>query len=81
MVQVWCRSSANGWRRRYREHVARNASELPDDPAIVVTNPDDDCSADAFRAFLDELLAGPEPTLDSIAAATALRELRADTEA
>jgi hypothetical protein len=57
--------------------VARHASELPDDPAIVVTNPDEDCSPAAFRILIDELLAGPEPELESISAAEALRELRA----
>jgi hypothetical protein len=47
----------------------------------VVTNPDEDCSPEAFRALLEELLAGPEPELDSIEAAEALRELRVDTGA
>ena len=61
--------------------MARNASELPSDPVIVVTNPDEDCSPDAFRAFIDDLLAGPEPELDSIRATEALRELRVDSEA
>ncbi len=35
-----------------------NASETPNDPVIVVTNPDDDVSPAAFRALLDDLLAG-----------------------
>ncbi len=61
--------------------VARNASDLPADPVIVVTNPGEDCSSDAFRAFIDELLAGPEPELDSIGATEALRELRVDAGA
>jgi hypothetical protein len=61
--------------------VARNVSDLPSDPTIVVTNPDDDCSPDAFRVLLDELLEGPAPALDSIGAAAALRELRADAGA
>lgn len=56
-----------------------NASILPNDPIIVVTNPDEDCSAEAFRALLDELLAGPEPELESINAAEALHELRVDS--
>jgi hypothetical protein len=47
----------------------------------VVTNPDEDCSPEAFRALLEELLAGPEPELDSIEAAEALRELRVDAGA
>jgi hypothetical protein len=61
--------------------VVRSASDLPADPVIVVTNPDEDASADAFRAFIDELLAGPEPELDTIGATEALRELRVDTDA
>ena len=61
--------------------MARDAADLPPDPIIVVTNPDEDCSAEAFHAFIDELLAGPEPELDSIGAAEALRELRVDSGA
>jgi hypothetical protein len=57
----------------------------PDDPppgsAVVVTNPDEDCSPAAFHALLDGLLAGPEPELESLGAAEALRELHADSEA
>ena len=51
---------------------------------IVVTNPDEDCSPEAFRAFralIDELLAEAEPVLESISAADALRELRVDAGA
>ncbi|MGH2704489.1 MAG: hypothetical protein ACRDJ4_05155 [Actinomycetota bacterium] len=40
----------------------------------MVTNPDEDCSPEAFRTFIDDLLAGPEPELDSIGAAEALHE-------
>ena len=61
--------------------MVRSASELPSDPVIVVTNPDDDCSPDSFRSFIDDLLGGPEPELDSIRAAEALRELRVDSGA
>jgi hypothetical protein len=46
---------------------------------VVVTNPDEDCSPEAFRALIDELLAGPEPDLETIDAAAALHELRTDT--
>jgi hypothetical protein len=35
----------------------------------------------SFRAFIDDLLTGPDPDLDSIDAAEALRELRADASA
>lgn len=61
--------------------MARDASDLPTDPVIVVTNLDEDRSPNAFRAFIDELLAGPEPELDSIGAAEAIRELRVDADA
>lgn len=61
--------------------MARHASEFPADPVIVVTNPEEDCSPDAFRAFIDELLAGPEPELDELGAAEALGELRVDADA
>jgi hypothetical protein len=61
--------------------VARHASDLPADPVIVVTNPDEDCSSEAFRAFIDEILAGPEPELEDIGAAEVLRELRVDADA
>lgn len=54
----------------------RRASDLPDDPIIVVTNPDEDCSPAAFRTMLDDLLGTPELELESIAAAEALRHLR-----
>ena len=60
--------------------VARHASDLPADPVIVVTNPDEDCSPEAFRTLIDETLAGPEPEIDNIGAAEALRELRLDAE-
>jgi hypothetical protein len=46
---------------------------------VVVISPDD-ASPEAFRAFVDELLAGPEPELETIGAAEALRELRADAK-
>ena len=53
---------------------------MPADPAVVVTNPDEDCSPDAFRAVIDEILSGAEPVLDDIGAAEALRELRVDAD-
>ena len=61
--------------------MAPRPAHLPPGSVVVVTNPDEDCSPEAFRAFLDELLSGPEPELDSIDAAEALHELRVDTEA
>ena len=62
---------------RYAGGMARGA----DDPAVVVTNPDEDCSSASFRAFIDELLAGPDPEIESVDAAEALRLLRVDAEA
>ncbi|MDA8313229.1 MAG: hypothetical protein M0Z46_21955 [Actinomycetota bacterium] len=59
----------------------RRPVDLPPGSAVVVTNPDEDCSPEAFRAFFDELLAGPEPELDSLDAAQAVRELRDDATA
>ncbi|MGB9184310.1 MAG: hypothetical protein WCB67_09600 [Solirubrobacteraceae bacterium] len=41
--------------------------------------PDEDCSPEAFRAFVDELLA--EPEIESLDAAVALRALRVDANA
>lgn len=58
--------------------VARHAEDLPNDPAVVVTNPEEDCSAEAFAVFIDDLLAGPEPELVSLGAVEALRDLRVD---
>jgi hypothetical protein len=58
--------------------MARRAAELPSDPAVVVTNPDEDASPESFRAFIDELLSGPEPELESVDAVAALRILRVD---
>jgi hypothetical protein len=56
-------------------------ANLPDGSAVVLTNPDEDASPKAFRMFIDELLAGPEPELESIDAAAALRALRVDAHA
>ncbi len=59
--------------------VARHVSDSHDS-VIVVTNPDEDRSPQAFRVLVDELLAGPEPGLESIGATSALRELRVDSD-
>jgi hypothetical protein len=72
------RSGSSG---RYDGGMANQRNDLPPGSAVVVTNPDEDCSPAAFHAFLDELLAGPEPELESLDAAAALRELRVDAEA
>lgn len=55
--------------------MARRADDLG--PAIVVVNPDEDCSAAAGRDVIDEVLASPvEPFPESLHAAEILRELR-----
>ncbi|MGI8411041.1 MAG: hypothetical protein ACR2LV_00725 [Solirubrobacteraceae bacterium] len=59
----------------------RLPADVPPDSAVVITNPDEDCSPEAFRAFLDDLLHGPEPEVDSVDASRALRALRADAAA
>jgi hypothetical protein len=56
-------------------------ADLPPGSPVVLTNPDEDASPEAFRAFIDELLAGPEPELESVHAAEALRALRVDAQA
>lgn len=61
--------------------MAHRPDNLPPGSVVVITNPDEDCSPEAFRAVLDELLTGPEPELDNIDAAEALHELRVDSEA
>jgi hypothetical protein len=54
---------------------------MPNDPIVVRTNPDEDCSPKAFRIMIDELLAGPEPEIETINAVEALREMRVDSNA
>jgi hypothetical protein len=63
------------------EPVPRVPADPPPNSTVVLTNPDEDCSPAAFRAFLDELLEMPVPELDSLHAAEALRELRIDAKA
>ena len=66
---------------RYDGSMANRPNDLPPGSTVVVTNPAEDCSPAAFHVFLDDLLAGPEPELESLGAAEALRELRVDAEA
>jgi hypothetical protein len=66
---------------RYDQSMPRLPADLPPESAVMLTNPDEDCSADAFRAFLDELLDGPEPELNSVDAVDAVRALRVDAQA
>ena len=60
--------------------MARQAGDFPDDPAVVVTNPDDDVTADAVRAWLDHRQVG-EPTKPGVRAADTLAKLRSLGEA
>jgi hypothetical protein len=60
--------------------MARHAADLPDDPAVVVTNPDDEVTADTFRAWLNHRQQG-EPTEPGVRAADTLAEVRALGEA
>jgi hypothetical protein len=60
--------------------MAHRAGDLSHGPRVVLVNPDEDCSPAAFRMLLDELLARPEPALDSVGAAAVLEELRAEHE-
>jgi hypothetical protein len=61
--------------------MANRLNDLPPGSPVVVTNPYEDCSPAALHAFLDDLLAGPEPELESLGTAETLRELRVDAEA
>jgi hypothetical protein len=61
--------------------MVRGAEDLPKRRTVVVTNPDEDCSSASFRAFMDELLAGADPEIESVDAAEAFRLLRVDAEA
>ena len=58
--------------------MAGRAEDLPS--RVVLANPDEDCSSAAFRAMLDEIAAGPEPTIESLDAGELLAELREDAE-
>ena len=60
--------------------VASRASDLPSDPAVVVTNPDDDVTAETFEAWLDHRQAS-EPTSPAVRAADTLAEVRTLDEA
>jgi hypothetical protein len=66
---------------RYDQAMSGVPADLPPGSAVVLTNPDEDASPEAFRAFIDELLAGPEPELESVDGAAALRALRVDAQA
>jgi hypothetical protein len=56
-----------------------NRPDVPSDPAVVVLNPDDDITPDAFAAWLDRRQAG-EPVNPGVRAADTLAEVRAAGE-
>lgn len=60
--------------------MASSASELPAGPAVVVVNPEDDVTAEAFRAWLDHRQQG-DPVDPGARAADTLAELRSAGEA
>jgi hypothetical protein len=65
----------------YHLGMSSHSADVPPETGVVLTNPDEDCSPDAFHALLDEVLAGPEPELESVGAVEALDELRVDARA
>jgi hypothetical protein len=60
--------------------VVRPAADFPSDPAVVVINPDDEVTPEAFTAWLDRRQAG-EPIDPGVSAAQTLAEARAAGEA
>jgi hypothetical protein len=61
--------------------MAKRADDFSAAPKVVLLNPDEDTSPEAFRVLVDELLAGPEPTLASLGAAEVLEQVRVEHEA
>ena len=59
--------------------MARAADEFSEHPAVVLINPDDDVTPEAFRAWLDQLQSG-DPVELSVSAAETLAEARAAGE-
>ena len=58
--------------------MVRRVEDLPD-PAVVVVNPDDEVTPEAFREWLDQLQSG-EPLHLGVTAAQTLAEARAAGE-
>jgi len=52
---------------------------MPADPVVIEIEPEKYSQAE-FRAFVERMLARPEPVLESLGAAEALREIRADAD-
>ena len=67
-----------GTERRTVMVVVSRAEDLPD-PAVVVVNPDDEVTSEAFREWLDRLQSG-EPIHLGVTAAQTLAEARAAGE-
>jgi hypothetical protein len=59
--------------------VVRPAADIPSDPAVVVINPDDEVTPEAFIAWLDRRQAG-KPINPGVSAAETLAEARAAGE-
>ncbi len=59
--------------------MARRAEDQPLDPAVVVVNPDDEATPEAFSSWLDQLQSG-EPLHLGVTAAETLAEVRAAGE-
>jgi hypothetical protein len=59
--------------------VARNAADLPPDPAVVVVNPDDEVTPELLTAWLDRRQAG-DPTDPKVSATETLAKARAAGE-
>jgi len=55
--------------------MAHRAADLPNDPAVVVTNPGENVTAGAFRKWMDRRQVG-EPANPAVRAADTLAELR-----
>ncbi|MFZ0215344.1 MAG: hypothetical protein WAM30_05315 [Candidatus Dormiibacterota bacterium] len=59
--------------------MARRAPDMPNDPAIVVTNPADEVTVERFQTWLDRVQRRP-PVDPGVSAAETLAELRASGE-
>ena len=60
--------------------MASNAPEVPPDPALVIVNPEEDVTPEAFRVWLDHRQQG-DPVDSGVRAADILAELRSAGEA
>ena len=59
--------------------MTRSADDFSSDPAIIVTNPDEDITAENFTAWLDDRQKGT-PIATSVSASESLAEIRAHGE-